>query len=120
MDSLNISQSLFQLDEKLVAPSKDFSSEFPAFLNQSRISTYFQDNPFPTVTFPMQFGLSPLGGAVNTRIGSGSKPALYKEPEPEPVVAQSYGSNVSSNTNPVMANGFMVPKYMAGPISKRM
>ena len=82
----NISQSLFMMDEKLMADpqhlsqklmaSKDVSgwnsisgpqgidNQTPAYLNQSRLSTYYQDNPWPTLQFSNRFGLSTMGGPV--------------------------------------------------------
>ena len=95
----NISQSLFQMDEKMMADPKaqknlqyqmmsdktvsgwntidepqGFDNQQPAYLNQSRLSTYYQDNPWATLQFSSKFGLSPMGGEVNPTLTPGSRP----------------------------------------------
>ncbi len=119
--TLNLSQSLFQFDENLVAPSKNFSQEFPVFMNQSKISTYFQDNPYSTLTFVNQFGMSPLGGSINYNIGSGSKPNApmpFTMP-PSNGVQNAFSNRTDSNVQPIEMNGMFVPQFMAVPIKNR-
>lgn len=92
----NISQSLFMMDEKLMSDpkhlaiklmqNKDVSgwnsisepqgidNQLPAYLNQSRLSTYYQDNPWPTLQFTNKFGLEPLGGPIDPTQTPGHRP----------------------------------------------
>ncbi len=106
--SLNLSQSLFQIDEKLVGPSKNFGQEFPSFINQSKLSTYFQDNPWPTVTFTNQFGMSPMGGPINYKLGPNSRPGNLMKPTP--IAANTFVPSVSAV--PELRNGVYVPNFM--------
>ena len=93
----NISQALFQLDEKLsqqsdqlqgammkssvsawnsipMAQGIDQGVEQKAYINQSRMSTMYQDNPWPTLMFSTRFGLEPMGGEINGSIPPGHRP----------------------------------------------
>jgi hypothetical protein len=92
----NISQSLFMMDEKLMNDPKHLSNklmaarnvsswnsigqpqgidnQIPAYLNQSRLSTYYQDNPWPTLQFSNRFGLAPMGGPINPSLTPGHRP----------------------------------------------
>jgi hypothetical protein len=126
--SFNISQSLFQLDEKLSQQPKgpDFTPEFNAFINQSRVSTYYQDNPWQSLQFSGQFGLPTMGGPINYGIGAGSKPynPYWPSGPQEPSAANAalsseYNVLTNTNTNPVMVNGILVPQFMAQPIKNK-
>jgi hypothetical protein len=57
--SMNISQTLFNADEKL---AKKDESNMSAYINQSRISTFYKDNVFDVLAFSSQFGIPTLGG----------------------------------------------------------
>jgi len=77
MSTLNISQMLFTVDEQLMQKSNignGISGQMPAYVNQARLSTYYQDNPFGTLLFSTKFCLDPMGGNVNDANGSGSRP----------------------------------------------
>jgi hypothetical protein len=65
--SLNISQILFKLDEQ--EPSIK-----TAYLNQSRLSTYYQDHPYGVLSFVNQFNMTAPGGNISSDQGSGAKP----------------------------------------------
>jgi hypothetical protein len=58
----NISQSLFMADEKVAGEE---NSNLKALINQSRLSTYYQDNPYGTLTFSNKFQLPTLGGEIS-------------------------------------------------------
>ena len=67
--NLNISQILFKEDSN---KAKD-DGITAAYLNQARLSTYYQDNPWKNLTFVNQFGLNTMGGKLNTSQPSGAK-----------------------------------------------
>ncbi len=91
----NLSQMLFQKEEKSITPSnqamyKNVSSFYkdvqipsesvematvmPAYITQSRISTYYQDNPWGTLMFNEKYGVEPMGGSVNMSQPPGYRP----------------------------------------------
>jgi hypothetical protein len=93
----NISQTLFQQNEKLVVPSDSVSvayqnltslsgvnsmpqeinnirEQMPAYMSQAHLSTWYQDNPWDILTYSKKFGLSPMGGNLELDQGSGFKP----------------------------------------------
>lgn len=101
----NLSQRTFKQNEKLIEPTKenmfaskynsmstlsdvnssldttcDMSTIMPAYLSQSRMSTFYQDNPWDTLTFGKKYGVDGiLGGNINTNSKPGSKPGnTYK------------------------------------------
>lgn len=85
----NISRKLFSIDNALVKKSSavkgmgdeiektnPFTSVFndsaqdesllPAYLNQVRLSAYYQNNPLPILQFSTKYGVQePLGGPIN-------------------------------------------------------
>ena len=90
----NISETLFREDEKLMpkqkaqgsyvkAPPYTFTSdpqlphgfgvELPAYIQQIRMSSYYQNNPESTLMFSGKYGIQePLGGPINKDLPSGS------------------------------------------------
>jgi hypothetical protein len=126
--SLNITQSLFQFDEKLMTSSNSGTNqETPAYLNQARMSTYFQDNPFPVLSFANNFGLRSLGGPINYSQTSGAKqlrPQTSKNDaqgqfkmssQSQNFYANSapaYSFKTNQNVTPVNYNGMLVPQFM--------
>jgi hypothetical protein len=93
----NITQTLFKQNEKLVVPSDSVSlafqnlstlsginsmpeeinnmySQMPAFINQAHLSTWYQDNPFGTLSYSKKYGLPPMGGNLELNQPSGHKP----------------------------------------------
>ncbi len=91
----NISQTLFRQNEMLIKPINESSymnvatipgivpvmSEtdemnriMPAFISQSRLSTYYQDKPFEILNSSSKYGVAPMGGPVNSSLGSGYRP----------------------------------------------
>lgn len=92
----NISQALFNENEKLVgsvdkkqqqfsflgninpiyADDYDMKSQIPAFLEQSRMSTYYQDNPWKILTYSKKYdeGIPIMGGSINPTQNPGYKP----------------------------------------------
>lgn len=71
--SLNISQILFKLDEK-TSESGTKEAITKAYLNQSKLSTYYQDNPYQVLSFVNQFNMSAPGGKISNNQGSGARP----------------------------------------------
>lgn len=86
----NISRKLFSIDNALVKSSpvkgmgdeiektNPFTSIFtdtaqdesllPAYLNQVRLSAYYQNNPLPVLEFSTKYGVQePLGGPLNRK-----------------------------------------------------
>jgi len=138
--SRNISQTLFATDESLmkknvgslatIAPYNWISSEDvgiegagtaqeAAYINQSRMSSYYQDNPFKNLLFANQFALPTLGGPVNGSQGSGSRPGVVITELPKKGFALLNGkyykdrvpeSYTIKTTN---VNGIVVPQFMA-------
>jgi len=93
----NVSQTLFKQNEKLIMPSDSVSAAFqnltslaginsmpveinnmqtqmPAFLSQAHLSTWYQDNPWETLTYSTKYGLSPMGGNIDPNQPPGYKP----------------------------------------------
>lgn len=116
---LNVSGMLFLLDEKLMKEccDDDISEQLenskmvsnwssiqtprncqkPAYLNQSRISTWYQDNgSYPVLQYSNQFGLNVMGGAYDPRETAGSRPGV-----PEPLVARPGFALYNGNYTPV-------------------
>jgi hypothetical protein len=143
LGSLNITQSLFYLDEKLMTKNKtpnndlynstmvsDWNSlnsvqgidnQFPVFMNQSKISTWYQDNgSAPILLFSNQFGLPTMGGQYKN-VGTGSRPGNTVKDVPKPGYALFSGNQyakieeptpVSKNFNITMNNGIALPSFM--------
>jgi hypothetical protein len=93
----NITQTLFKQNEKLVVPSDSVSmayqnlsslsglnsmpqelntmqSQMPAFLSQAHLSTWYQDNPWETLTYTKKFDVPPMGGNIDPTQPPGHKP----------------------------------------------
>lgn len=91
----NISQTLFKQNESVV-PGDSVSSVFqnltllsdinsvsqnsenmqslmPAYLQQAHLSTWFQDNPWETLTYTRKYGVPPMGGNLDTKLPPGYK-----------------------------------------------
>jgi len=140
--ALNISQTLFNLDEKLMKQQSNnalqnispfewnsqnqeqgMGVQEPAYINQSRMSTYYQDNPWNTIDFSSQFGLNAMGGPVRGYLGPGSRPGNMIKEVPKPGFALSTVNGTSTYTRirqpppvnsiaPVNIQGIKVPSYM--------
>jgi hypothetical protein len=120
--SRNISQSLFQMDEKLMTDPKaqknlryqmmsdntvsgwnsiqgpqGIDNQLPAYLNQSRLSTYYQDNPWSTLQFSNKFGLSPMGGEINPTLTPGSRPGNILKPGQNALSGYAMGNPVPNS-----------------------
>ncbi len=77
--SVNISQTLFNADQKLASEGDNLT----AYLNQARISTYYQDNPFQILSSSAKFNIPTLGGSIDGSNGAGSRQGInfsIKEP----------------------------------------
>jgi hypothetical protein len=79
--AINISQALFMMDEKISQKNMGLRSgsdhmkvQTPVLINQSRLSTYYQDNPWSTLSFSQKYGLETLGGPIDGSKGSGHRP----------------------------------------------
>jgi hypothetical protein len=93
----NISQTLFKQNEHLVVPSDSVSvgyqnlsslsginsmpqelnnmqNQMPAFLSQAHLSTWYQDNPWETLTYTKNYGVPPMGGNLDLEQPPGHKP----------------------------------------------
>ncbi len=95
LQDANISQILFRQNEKLIKPineiyykdvatlpgivpvlseTDEMSKIMPAFISQSRLSTYYQNKPFEVLNSSVKYGVEPMGGPVNSSNGSGYLP----------------------------------------------
>ena len=45
-------------------PSNNMKDQMPAFLSQARMSTFYQDNPWSTLTSSKKYGVDTMGGEV--------------------------------------------------------
>lgn len=94
--SINISGSLFFMDEKLmnnnnlnsrlvnsqlvsnwnsIPMDQGTGVQLPAYINQSRLSTWYQDNGNePVLQFANQYGLNVMGGNFRGDLTPGSRP----------------------------------------------
>ncbi len=92
----NISQALFNENEKLIgsvdkkqqqfsflgnidpiyADDYNMKSQTPAFLEQTRMSTYYQDNPWNILTYSKKYdgNIPIMGGKINPTQSPGYKP----------------------------------------------
>lgn len=92
----NVSQTLFNEDEKtngtlslkeeqkfsflgninpIYANDQNMKAITPIFLDQSRLSTYYQDNPWNILTYSRQFDNIPImGGDINPSQSPGYRP----------------------------------------------
>lgn len=105
-DPINISRSLFMSDEKV---AEDRGSNLKAFINQSRISTYYQDNPFGTLSFSGQFSLPAMGGQI-TQQPSGHRPGnLFMGTQ----VLHAMPAFQMESVKTKNLSGIVVPKNMA-------
>ncbi len=108
----NISQTLFKQNELLIKPINESSYKnvatipgivpvlsetdemgkiMPAFIAQSRLSTYYQDKPFDILNSSVKYGIEPMGGPVNSSMGSGYLPGTsYVAPTGNSVSAFRY------------------------------
>ena len=108
--SMNISQSLFQSDEKVAAESGNTLS---AFINQSKISTYYQDNPYKVLAFSDKFGVPTSGGPI-TEQGSGHKPGnIFKGSQVSEYNLQNLNGKKNNSVQIVDVKGIIVPKNMS-------
>jgi hypothetical protein len=100
---MNFGQILFNLDSQV---SKE-QGLLPAYLNQSRMSTWYQDNGVNILAYNKQFVPEPLGGPIHPNVPSG-----YKSQSGLNVnypVAQL--PNIPKETVPgVVYNGIIIPK----------
>ena len=150
--SINVTQQLFLMDEKLMNSntkllnamenSKTVSEwnsikglkqgigiQQPAYLNQARLSTYYQDNGSKDILqYSAQFGLSVMGGEYNN-IGGGARPGNVL---PANEVAKTGYALYNNNFTPVNQpgslvdnvsldcdNGVCLPKFMGKPRIKQ-
>lgn len=68
LQSENITQTLFMQDERVIRDSSDSSTSLmPAYIQQARMSTYFQDSPCAILLASHKYGLEPLGGPVTNQ-----------------------------------------------------
>lgn len=97
LQNLNITQTLFRQNEKMIIPSDSVSvayqnlaslsginsmpeeinnmhNQMPVFLSQAHLSTWYQDNPFSTLLYSKKFGLPPMGGNIELDQPPGHKP----------------------------------------------
>jgi hypothetical protein len=104
--TLNLSQTLFNIDQQLMTkkPNKNgLGEEMPAYINQAKLSTYYQDNPWQTLAFSTRFCLDPLGGPINDSQGSGARPGSKSDVNIATV--KSICNSQRNTTVPVATNG---------------
>jgi hypothetical protein len=72
----NASQALFTDNEKAYNSNpNEMKSQDSVFIEQVRMSTYYQDNPWQTLTYSQKFDHIPiLGGDINPNQGPGYRP----------------------------------------------
>lgn len=86
----NLSQTLFEQNEQLIQkapknaqqqftlisdqPDSNMKQVMPAFLSQAHLSTYYQDNPWDTLSVSEKYGLPTLGGSLNKTQPPGYRP----------------------------------------------
>jgi hypothetical protein len=95
----NLTQRMFKQNEKLNVPKpnnmfsdayKNLSSlsdlnsypelannmkdQMPAFLSQAKMSTFYQDNPWETLTSSKKYGVETLGGEIDPNQSPGHRP----------------------------------------------
>ena len=93
----NITSTLFESDEKIMGADvlgkklemsnpyswnsntdlgpQGFQDQLPAYLSQSHMSSYYQDNPWPVLNFSKKYGVKQtLGGGVRGDLPPGSYP----------------------------------------------
>jgi hypothetical protein len=145
--ALNLSAALFQLDEKLmngvgyknqqefldtmknskvpladlnnisVPQGLDNNAQMPVFINQARLSNFYQNNPAPVLQYSQRFGLPSMGGPVNMQL----VPGAYVQGVNEYVDYNSVGSlaqsvlpaTVASSSSPMDVAGMAVPSFTA-------
>ncbi len=138
--SVNISQSLFILDENLMDNNNGLSTQlynsknianwntFPnqgiygqekAYLNQSRISQFYQSSGVePVLGYTRTFDLPPLGGKVDFSMGQNGRPVI-----PEAELAKSQFNQkqytqipterpIAKNMKIHSSNGISLPSFM--------
>ncbi len=102
---MNISQSLFNTDEK-VAKESGLTN---AFINQAKISTYYQDNPYGTLSYSDKFSVPTLGGPITSQ-GSGHRPGnVFKGQQ----VYEYQASTKEPTIQTSKIEGLIVPSNMA-------
>ena len=52
----------------------NMQSQMPAFISQAHLSTWYQDNPFSTLTYSKPYGVPPMGGNIDSTLPPGYKP----------------------------------------------
>ncbi len=68
LQSENITQTLFLENERSIKENSDSSTSLmPAYIQQARMSTYFQDSPCAILLASQKYGLEPLGGPVTNQ-----------------------------------------------------
>jgi hypothetical protein len=86
----NLSQTLFEQNEQLIQkapknaqqqftlisdqPDSNMKQIMPAFLSQAHLSTYYQDNPWDTLSVSEKYGLPTLGGSLDKTQPPGHRP----------------------------------------------
>lgn len=140
MSEQNISKAMFQIDEQLsshspsysnlqmnlvnsksvsawnVLPSSQgFQDQMPAYLNQVRLSNYYQDNPWPTLENSNKYGVSTMGGQLNLNVSPGKRPgnALKVQPTASNVM---HDVQQQQQFSPITRNGIVVPSFMGNSL----
>jgi hypothetical protein len=73
-----------------------FATQLPAYINQARMSTYYQDNPWPTLSYSQKYGIEePLGGFIRGDIPPGHYPGNVLKNNPGPTSSRE-GNNFGS------------------------
>jgi hypothetical protein len=92
----NITQTLYQQNEKQIVPNDSFElayknlhnlsdinvipqentlkEQMPAYIKQAHLSTWYQDNPWETLTFSKKYGLPTMGGNIDPNLPPGHQP----------------------------------------------
>jgi hypothetical protein len=145
--SINIGQSLFLVDEKLSkGKGRSLSNAFEnaqmvsdlntmsnigqgmsgqraAYLNQARMSTWYQDNgSAPLLTFSNQFGLNTMGGNYNPDVITGARVLPSEVKKAYTLVGTPVQSpeSILNSVEPYCTNGICYPSFSKGPKVNQM
>lgn len=145
--TLNISQSLFLMDQNLMGsgtqtpqpydsdasvqqvPNSQFSANdlslLGPYINQAHMANYYRDNPYNTLSFSLNYGVPTLGSPINPNLGAGSKPLNRFVPNNNQIASQQMIRQQQMMTNrnnvvPQNVDGVFIPNFMTNNYGKNL